>query len=407
MEEKEEKTFTKKDLKQQVLSKKLEEKQKKIEEKAAIKEEKERRKNSFGRKVRNFFLTIIFVIILVVVGFFVGKQFLTKKEKELANEKMLQTYQTALTFLENKDYKKAIELFNTITEDFDKYPEVSKKLKEVEQLYLNEYLSNSEKYLIDKKYDRALEILEGVEQEFQNSQLIINKKADIHIAKIKDEVAKLKEENKSKEILEYLAEYDDNNLDDVKDEIESLISQYKGDAILEARELLETNYSEAKKLIEDLQKVLPDDKDIKQLVEELKNVKTTNLIEQEEISRTRLYSSANSTIKDKDGNSYKGYIKAFLTSDSGNVTYNLGKKYSTLYGKICIPEDQEKVVAEGEPKVNIYNGDTLIYSSDTITYDTKAIDFSVDVSDIEEIKIEIVTQKALEIVIAEPTLIEK
>ena len=62
----------KKELKQRAQEMKIEEKQKKLEEKFAIKEEKEKRKNSFGRKVRNFFLTIIFVIILLGVGFYFG-----------------------------------------------------------------------------------------------------------------------------------------------------------------------------------------------------------------------------------------------------------------------------------------------------------------------------------------------
>ena len=56
-----------------------------------------KRKNSFGRKVRNFFLTIIFVIILLGVGFYFGKQYLTEKETELKNKKMSQTYQSAIT----------------------------------------------------------------------------------------------------------------------------------------------------------------------------------------------------------------------------------------------------------------------------------------------------------------------
>ena len=55
---------------------KLEAKQKKMEEKAEIKAEKERRKNSFGRKVKNFILTIIFTIILLCVGFYFANKVL-------------------------------------------------------------------------------------------------------------------------------------------------------------------------------------------------------------------------------------------------------------------------------------------------------------------------------------------
>ena len=102
MEENDGKIFTKKDLKLKAQERKLEEKQRKAMEKAQIKEEKERIKNSFGRKVRNFFLTIIIVIILIIVGFFFAKDYLGKREKELANERMNQTYQLALNLIQGK-----------------------------------------------------------------------------------------------------------------------------------------------------------------------------------------------------------------------------------------------------------------------------------------------------------------
>lgn len=119
MEENEEKTLSKKELKLKAQEMKLEEKQRKMQEKADIKAEKERRKNSFGRKVRNFFLTILFVIILVLISFYLGKEFLTRKEKELSNEKMGQVYETAISAIDSKDYKEAIKLLKSIDKDYE------------------------------------------------------------------------------------------------------------------------------------------------------------------------------------------------------------------------------------------------------------------------------------------------
>ncbi len=407
MEEKEEKILTKKELKQKILSQKLEEKQRKFQEKAEIKAEKERRKNSFGRKVRNFFLTIIFVIILLLVGFYFGKQFLTNKEKELSNQKMEQIYQQALSFLENKDYESAIELLQSITQDFSNYSEVAKKLKEVEQLYLNDYLVSADEYLKNKNYDKALEVISKIQSSLQKVDSVISKKSEIHIAKLKDEISKIEGNEKNKDILVYLENYNTEGLTELEDQIDELREQYKNEFILEARELLNKNFGAAKKQIDEVAKLLPDDKDIKELVNEVSKVKTVNLLSLEEISRTRLYSSENSSIKDVDGNQYNGYIKSFMTGNTGTVNYVLDKKYSSFYGKICIAEDQEKGTIVGEPKVNIYNGEQLIYSSNVLNYDTKCIDFAVDVSDVDELKIEIVTNNTLDIFIAEPTLIEK
>ena len=105
-EQKEEKVLSKEQLKLRAQEMKLEEKQRKMKEKASIREEKERRKNSLPRKIRNFFLGIIFIAILLVVGFYFGQRFLTQKEKELSNEKMEQTYKTAVAAMNDKDYKK-------------------------------------------------------------------------------------------------------------------------------------------------------------------------------------------------------------------------------------------------------------------------------------------------------------
>ena len=77
---------------------------------------------------------------------------------------MSQTYQSAITAIENKDYKKAIEILQSITKDYSKYSEVKDKLKEVEQLYLNEYLSEANEYLKDKKYEQALKSLDKLDK---------------------------------------------------------------------------------------------------------------------------------------------------------------------------------------------------------------------------------------------------
>ena len=161
-ENKEEKVLTKKELKLKAEEMKLEAKQKKMEEKAEIKAEKERRKNSFGRKVKNFILTIIFTIILLCVGFYFANKVLIQKQEELSNKKMSQIYQSAEVAMTSKDYKKAIELLKQIDKSYEKYSEVESKLKEAEQLYLNEYLTEADEYLKSEKFEKALKVLDRI-----------------------------------------------------------------------------------------------------------------------------------------------------------------------------------------------------------------------------------------------------
>lgn len=272
-DEKKEKVLTKKDLKLKAQEMKLEEKQRKLEEKAAIREEKERIKNSFGRKVRNFVFGIIFVIILLLVGFYFGQKFLTSKEKELYDEKMNQIYNSAVVSIKEKDYKKGIEQLKSISEKYSKYSDVKAKLRETNQLYLNEYLTEADSYLKDKKFDKAQKVLDEIDNEFKNEEIILEKKSEIIVEKIKTETKDLAEKKDNLKVLEYLSKIDSKDSKEIEKTVEELTSKYKNDFILEARELIKTNLSSAELKINSASKLFPKDKDIQKLEEELKEAK--------------------------------------------------------------------------------------------------------------------------------------
>lgn len=412
MEENDGKIFTKKDLKLKAQERKLEEKQRKAIEKAQIKEEKERIKNSFGRKVRNFFLTIIIVIILIIVGFFFAKDYLGKREKELANERMNQTYQLALNLIQGKDYRRAIALLETITSDYSNFSEVSKKLSEAQELYLNEYLQDADEYLNNEKYDKALEALDKIEEEFQDAEIVLEKRNEIHSEKIAYEIDKLLKENATNyDIIKFLTEYDFDNLEDIKDEIDDLISEYKNKFILEVRETLVKDYDNAKKMAEEMQDILPDDNDINDLVDEIIDLEPVSLLSleaEEKEGRLNISQNPRNDIKDLDGNSYTNYISVTSTSkDSNTVTYKLDSKYSKLTGKICVMDSSKDATVSGETRVNIYSNGNLLYTSDIITNTTKSLDFSVDVDNVDDLKIELIGGTNLNYFIADPILSKK
>ena len=412
MEENDGKIFTKKDLKLKAQERKLEEKQRKAMEKAQIKEEKERIKNSFGRKVRNFFLTIIIVIILIIVGFFFAKDYLGKKEKELANERMEQTYQLALNLIQERDYRRAIALLETITSDYSNFSEVSKKLSEAQELYLNEYLQDADEYLNDEKYDKALDALDKIEEEFQDAEIVLEKRKEIHSEKIAYEIDKLLKENATNyDIIKFLTEYDFDNLEDIKDEIDDLVSEYKNKFILEVRETLVKDYDNAKKMAEEMQDILPDDNDINDLVDEIIDLEPVSLLSletEEKEGRLNISQNPRNDIKDLDGNSYTNYISVTSTSkDSNTVTYKLDSKYSKLTGKICVMDSSKDATVSGETRVNIYSNGNLLYTSDIITNTTKSLDFSVDVDNVNDLKIELIGGTNLNYFIADPILSKK
>lgn len=403
----------KKELKQRAQEMKIEEKQKKLEEKFAIKEEKEKRKNSFGRKVRNFFLTIIFVIILLGVGFYFGKQYLTEKETELKNKKMSQTYQSALTAIENKDYKKAIEILQSITKDYSKYSEVKDKLKEVEQLYLNEYLSEANEYLKDKKYEQALKSLDKLDKELQNSDLIKDKQTEIKIAKLNDEVSKLEIKKESNiNIIKYIIEYNSEKNNKIEKAKEELLSKYKSAFLLETRTQITNDYAKAKQNIEIIKELLPKDEDINKLIDEFNKAKPSsiNLLSLENKNKKETLSISNQTETITSAGTNTSYNKYILkrASAEGSTTkvpytieFDLNKEYTELKGIICIQEKgTTKIENTYTPKITFYNGNKILYYTENVSDSN----FSINVKDVDKLTIEFEGSTTESYFIANPEL---
>ncbi len=412
-ENKEEKVLTKKELKLKAEEMKLEAKQKKMEEKAEIKAEKERRKNSFGRKVKNFILTIIFTIILLCVGFYFANKILIQKQEELSNKKMSQIYQSAEVAMTSKDYKKAIELLKQIDKSYEKYSEVESKLKEAEQLYLNEYLTEADEYLKNEKFEKALKVLDGIEDEFKESDIVKEKRTDIKIAMIKSEVAQMaKDEETNIAILEYLLKIDSEGIEKVEDAIDELISQYKNAFILETRELLLTDYKKAKSNVIAAKKILPDDKDIKKLVEEVDNSeaksnKQLTGLKSSVTAGTLTVSDGKNAIKGIDGAEYKNYIlkpsnsSAFVSE--ATIEFSLDKKYKALSGEIHISELDANANQTGVPQIIFFDqDDNVIYTANNAEGT-----FSFDVTNVEKIKIKFTANTKENYFIANPTLTAK
>lgn len=403
-ENNEEKVLTKKELKRKAEEIKLKEKERKIEEKREIKEEKERRKNKLSYKIRKFIISLIFVIILVLLGFYFSKEFLTQKQEELSEEKAKQTYQMAENALNDKEYKKAIELLQTIAENNDEY---AKKLKEVEQLYLNEYLVEADQYFKSGKYEKALKVLDGIEQQLKTSEVVIEKKADIRIAQLKVEVGKLAEAKDNIEILKYLSEFDTEGIEKITDAIDELKAQYKNSFMLEARELLRTDYAQAKKYIKSAEKYLSEDMDYQRLLEELKQASPTTVnlstIKPDRISGNITISDGNTAINSLEGTEYKNYILKpdYVAGDTeASVEYVLDKKYSKLEGIICIRDFQEGIDLQTAQVTIFDQNNKKLYSTDNVANNN----FSIDVTKVEKIKIVFKTNTKEGYFIANPIL---
>ena len=405
MGDNDDKILTKKEFKLKAQSLKLEEKQRKLEEKAAIKEEKERRKNSFGRKVRNFILGILFVIIVLGVGGYFGRQFLFNKQDELFNEKMSLIYDKALDAIKDKNYKEAIDLLNTIEDKYSKYDEVKEKLIETEQQYLNEYLTQSSNYLQENKFDKALAVLDSIEAEYRKANVIIDKYGEIYATKLEYDVNEFAKDTKhtNVDIIEYIVGYGSKDYEKYQDKHAELLRTYKDKFILEVREIMTTDYKTAKVKIDRVSMVLKDDKDIKTLQEELKAAepKTESLLSLKvsDSGKNRLkFAQGNGSIVDMAGKKYSSYIACESSFIDGNVasetlTYTLDGKYKSLSAvlgknnsttgkKSAIPLKTIK-----EPKIIITCDGKEVYSSKEFDSKGTSMDISIDLTDVKQMTI--------------------
>lgn len=322
-------------------------------------------------------------------------------------------YQSALSSIDSKEYKETIKILKSIDKEYDKYDEVAKKLKEIEQLYLNEYLVSADEYLKDKKFEKALDVLKNVEDELKNSESVTEKVSEIHIAKINAEVENLKHTKTVIDILKYLTQYDEIS-DEVTEEVQDLISEYMNQFVLETREFIKTDYAKARTNIATVKKLLPDNKDIKVLEEELNKAEpmpSSLLNLKSNVTNGKLtISKGDSVTKNLKGTEFTNYIFAGVQADSSNgeVEFDLNKEYSRLSGSLCVAQGTEMNDNDIQKlRITIYGDGKVIYFSNQFSGDYSDINFSVDVSSVRKLKISFKASSTSQYFIADPMLVVK
>ena len=177
--------------------------------------------------------------------------------------------------------------------------------------------------------------------------------------------------------------------------------------MLEARELLRTDYAQAKKYIKSAEKYLSEDMDYQRLLEELKQTTPTTVnlstIKPDRISGNITISDGNTAINSLEGTEYKNYILKpdYIAGDTeASVEYVLDKKYSKLEGIICIRDFQEGIDLQPAQVTIFDQNNKKIYSTDNVANNN----FSIDVTKVEKIKIVFKTNTKEGYFIANPIL---
>ena len=308
------------------------------------------------------------------------------------------------TAVVDKRYEEAIELLKSIEEQFSKYDEVKDTLNKTEQSYLNEYLTQATTALAENKFDKAVAALDSIEATYRKSDVVTDKYGEIYAAKLNYDVLEYAKDGKKNtlDILEYIVTYGTKDYEKFKDKQEELIRNYKDKFVLEARELMATDYTSAKVKIDRASGILKDDKDIKTLQEELKAAapKTESLISLKvsDTGKNRLKFEQNGSITDMAGKKYTKYIAVLSSYVDGNVssetiTYALDGKYKTLnavFAKNNTVVSKKQSVGFTplkEPKITVTCDGKVVYTSKDFDTSGTSMDVAIDLTDVKQMQI--------------------
>lgn len=396
---------TKKEAKMEEKMQKEREKMERQREKEIIREEKERVRNSFWYKLKSFILTLIFVIILIVVAFFLLKYYLNQKQEELYKEEMSYYYEEGQKLLEKEEYEKAIELLNKVEKKSNNYNKAQEKINEAIDRFLNDYMNTANIYIEQKEYDRALNLFESLSDELKNTE-----SAKIAIAEVNYLIAKdklLVIDNFYDRILainKYITdELDDKSKEKLNTLLDENISKYEEEI---KNTISSKNYDKYAKELENISKKVDNDKieELQELVKEYEplSLVTLNYKKQEE---TIEVSSKDKPVEDTKSEKYTNYILVNESSKSkeNTITWKIDGEYSKLSGKISLNKNFKNVTSKGV-KITIYGNNRVIYKSKKIRKGTNPFTFDIDVTGVTELKIVLESDNGISYFIANPIL---
>lgn len=377
-------------------------------QKEIIREEKERIRNSLWYKLKTFISTVIFVAILLVVVFFALKYYLGEKQKELYNEEMNYYYSEGENFLSNKEYEKAIEMFNKVEEDAAIYKDAQTKLDETMKSYLEDYINASNIYVADKNYEKAIEIFENLPEELQASEEVKEAIASIEFTMIEENVKDIKN------YVEKLIEIKNNMSDDLSEKAIEKVNEYIDETanlyMVEIKEKISSkNYETYMKAVESLLEVYGENEKINEIKELVKSYEPVSLLglayEKEEGTLVISPKDDKKYAEDTKKVKYDAYILVNETekAEENSVTWKLNGEYTELSGKICLNSKLKNITSKGV-KITILGDERVIYKSKKIKDGTNPFTFNVSIIGVDELKIVLESDTGISYFIGNPLI---
>lgn len=384
------------------------EKLEKLRQKELIKDEKERRRNSFGYKLKTFFFTVIFAIVLIVIAFFALKYYLNEKQGELYNEEMSYYLEEGKNLLNDKKFEEAIKYFEMVDEKSSLYDEAQDLIKDTMDKYLDEYDQIANIYMSEGDFERAIELYESLPEYMRNSNEVKESIANVELSRLQ---YKIKDITNSYDVLVMISDELNTNVSDIA---KNKINEFLNEKINAYNEEVKSNvtsenYDDYLKDIQELIKIYPENQVLSDLLIFVNSFKPQSLLSLNYELENKIIEISdeenNNSVTDNKNKKYTNYILVNESDDlnENEITWNINGEYSKLSGKICLSNKIKNITSKGI-KVTVYGDNKVIYKSKRVRKDTDPFNFNIDISNVKTLRIVLESDNGISYFIADPMI---
>lgn len=308
------------------------------------------------------------------------------------------SYSNGVELFNTNDFSGAINSFLNVIKEDSWYDDAQSKLTESQEKLLEEKIALIEKYINHDEYDSAQSEINSLRDEKLTDEM--TKRLNEYETKIyESKLAKIDEYVNSGDLdaaNEYIQSLGDGLSSEAQERLNQAIKNKANNYIKKADEALKSGERQgAYDMAVMAQNLCPDDEEIKEKVEyfeeylPFKLYLTDNALSyKQNIYQSNVYWNQAST---SNSNEAMGHSLVFSyihvkTDARYTITYKLDKKFDELNGTGFVTNDYKNVNQKGYFK--IYGDGKTIYTSPKFTANVMPQKFSIDISEIDVLKIE-------------------
>lgn len=313
-----------------------------------------------------------------------------KSEEEKRVESEADTiFQNAENYFNDGNYENAISEYKQVAEDTPNYDKAQERIKEANEKYKQEILSDAQKSANEKLFTSAIETIQSALDKFPDDSELLTKIEEYkkeYSEYTKEQANTLILEDNYEEAINTLNIDDIDNYPDIKTLYNDCIQKYVDKEIKNADSLIKKNkYDEAISELEKVLNIVGDNSKIQDKLDKIKDSKPVPLSEIKMSNEQGLTLEENA-MEDVIGKTYTG-TNIFSLNHHGSYNnygeFYLGGEYTKMSGIIT---PFSKFGEDSAVNIEIYGDDKIKYTL-KVNQKTLATSFEVNLKGVQWLKI--------------------